>query len=356
MAHERTIALAGNPNSGKTSLFNHLTGLRRRVGNYPGVTVERVTGTARLPDGKQARVVDLPGTYSLTARSEDERIARDVLLGRDRTLPRPDVVVAVVDASSLERGLFFTTQLYEMGVPLVVALTMNDLAAKRGAAVDPKTLEARLGVPVVAVDARRGEGREDLLRALDAARVAPRPFQLPGSLRVAMAPVVQALEAAQGLPEAAREGEAMRLLLHARVEDPLPAHRAADGVARRRGRLEDAARRSARIRGGRPREHRGDAPLRLCIASRRGGPTAGPAGRSVRAGGRSADPPRAGPCGLLGRHGHRVPGHLLLGGSLPGCDRGGGRAGCRRPPALRYRRACSTISWWTASLRAWATW
>ena len=225
----RTIALAGNPNSGKTSLFNHLTGARRQIGNYPGVTVERVTGRATLPDGGVAQVVDLPGAYSLTARSADERIARDVLLGLDPTLPRPDVVVAVVDASSLERSLFFATQLMEAGIPMVVALTMNDLAARRNAPVNSASLEARLGVPVVALDARRGKGIRGLVDRLDEAR-ARRPVPSPCPLRCAWRsyPSPKRCGVRRACPKRPARGEALRLLLQARADDPFLQRAAAE--------------------------------------------------------------------------------------------------------------------------------
>src|ERR687890_978236 len=151
-----TVALAGNPNAGKTSLFNALTGMRQKVANYPGVTVERKEGVWPLhADGTHARLVDLPGLYSLDAASIDERIARDVLTGRVAEVPRPDVVVAVVDATNLERNLYLTTQLLEMGRPLVVALTMVDLAERARVEIDAEKLSASLGVPVVAVTARQ---------------------------------------------------------------------------------------------------------------------------------------------------------------------------------------------------------
>src|ERR1041384_7995575 len=118
------VALAGNPNSGKTSVFNALTGLRQKVANYPGVTVERKEGVWPLaPDTPPARLVDLPGLYSLDAASLDEQIARDVILGRATVVPLPDVVVAVVDATNLERNLYLVTKLIETGRPLVIALT-----------------------------------------------------------------------------------------------------------------------------------------------------------------------------------------------------------------------------------------
>jgi ferrous iron transport protein B len=147
-----TIALAGNPNAGKTTLFNALTGLRQKVANYPGVTVERKEGVWTLaPDIPPARLIDLPGLYSLDAASIDERIARDVITGRISGLSAPDVIVAVVDATNLERNLYLVTQLLEYGRPLVVALTMVDVAQKRKLEIDEQKLSEALGVTVVPV-------------------------------------------------------------------------------------------------------------------------------------------------------------------------------------------------------------
>jgi len=155
-----TVALAGNPNSGKTTLFNRLTGARQRVGNYPGVTVEWKEGVRKTPD-LDLHFVDLPGTYSLTAYSEEELVARDYLLGG-----RPDLVVDVVDASNLERNLYLTTELLELGLPLVVVLNMSDVAEQKGLRIDTRLLGKRLGCPVVAVVGSRGTGVDDLLDAV----------------------------------------------------------------------------------------------------------------------------------------------------------------------------------------------
>ncbi|MFL6208011.1 MAG: ferrous iron transport protein B [Pyrinomonadaceae bacterium] len=169
-ARTLTVALAGNPNAGKTSLFNALTGLRQKVANYPGVTVERKEGVWPLPaaDGPwPARLVDLPGLYSLDAASIDEQIARDVLTGRiSNVVPRPDVVVAVVDATNLERNLYLVTQLLEIGRPLVVALTMIDLATRRGIEIDAAQLSASLGVAVVPIVATQRRGLDALAAAV----------------------------------------------------------------------------------------------------------------------------------------------------------------------------------------------
>ncbi|MFP3938331.1 MAG: ferrous iron transport protein B [Phycisphaerae bacterium] len=161
--HRLTIALAGNPNSGKTTLFNALTGSRRHVGNYPGVTVEIAEGLARTQEGS-ARVIDLPGTYSLTAYSQEEVVARDFVMERD-----VDVVVDVVDASNLERNLYLAVQFIELGVPLVLALNMSDIAESHGLDIDERMLSELLGVPAVKTVAPKGEGISELL---EAARVA----------------------------------------------------------------------------------------------------------------------------------------------------------------------------------------
>jgi ferrous iron transport protein B len=156
-----TLALAGNPNSGKTTLFNVLTGARQHVGNYPGVTVEKKEGLYEH-DGRRLKIVDLPGTYSLTAYSLEEVVARDFLVKE-----KPAAVIDIVDAANLERNLYLTLQFMEMGVPVVVALNMMDVAAQRGLTIDTRQLGDLLGVPVVATVARRGEGKKALLEVAE---------------------------------------------------------------------------------------------------------------------------------------------------------------------------------------------
>lgn len=157
MAEEFTIALAGNPNSGKSTIFNRLTGGRQHVGNWPGKTVEKKEGIWRH-DGQDVKVVDLPGTYSLAAYSLEEVIARDYIVGE-----RPVVVVDVVDAANLERNLYLAVQILELGASLVIALNMSDMAEARGYKIDTAKLSEGLGgIPVVPTVGTRGQGIEEL--------------------------------------------------------------------------------------------------------------------------------------------------------------------------------------------------
>lgn len=169
-----TIALAGNPNAGKTTLFNSLTGLSQKVANYPGVTVERKEGGWSIGD-RWATVVDLPGLYSIDATSLDERIARDVITGNVESIGKPDVIISVVDATNLERNLYLTTQLLEFGVPVVVALTMIDVFEKQKHEIDINKLSDTLGVPVVAVNAKGDRGKEELADSVLRAVANPEP-------------------------------------------------------------------------------------------------------------------------------------------------------------------------------------
>ena len=170
-----TVALAGNPNAGKTTLFNQLTGARQHVGNYPGITVEQKEGCC-LHRGQGLRVVDLPGTYSLTAYSVEELVARDFLVNE-----KPDVVVDVVDASNLERNLYLSCQFLELGVPVVIALNMVDVAEKRGLTINCDKLSQLLATPVVPIVARSGKGMDELLDAVTRVatnQVRPQPLVL----------------------------------------------------------------------------------------------------------------------------------------------------------------------------------
>lgn len=176
-----TVALVGNPNTGKSTLFNALSGLRQHVGNYPGVTVEMKKG--RTTAGELSfDLIDLPGTYSLAARSPDEMVAVDLLLGRRPEEPRPDVIVSIVDASNLDRHLYLTSQLFDLGVPVVLAVNMVDVAKTQGIEIDFAALSERLGVPVVPVQANKGMGLDTLKKAIIAAaesREIPRGPSMP---------------------------------------------------------------------------------------------------------------------------------------------------------------------------------
>ena len=160
------VALVGNPNAGKSALFNALTGARQKVGNYPGVTVERHSGRLALPDGRPVELVDLPGAYSLDPSSPDEAVTRDVVTGTQAGERLPDALVVVVDASNLDNHLRFTLQLIALGLPMVVALNMFDLAERDGLTIDVDALARELGVPVIATVAVRKRGLEDLKQAV----------------------------------------------------------------------------------------------------------------------------------------------------------------------------------------------
>ncbi len=187
MTKRLTIALAGNPNSGKSSLFNHLTGLNQHTANFPGVTVEKHVGICKMPDGTTAQILDLPGIYSLYPRSLDERIVSEILLNH-RSPECPDVVVVIADATNLKRGLLLLTQVMDVGLPTILAMNMMDLAARSGVSYDIQQLKAKLGVPVVPINARTGSGLEDLKRALlEPIKPAPHPvFELYADVRPAV--------------------------------------------------------------------------------------------------------------------------------------------------------------------------
>ncbi len=169
------IALVGSPNAGKSALFNALTGARQKVGNYPGVTVERKSGRLVLGDGRPAELVDLPGAYSLDPSSPDEAVTRDVLLGQQAGERLPDALLIVLDASNLDNHLRFALQLLELGIPAVVALNMVDLARRDGLELDAARLSQELGVPVIETVAVRRRGIAELQQALDDMASAPRP-------------------------------------------------------------------------------------------------------------------------------------------------------------------------------------
>src|SRR3984885_13031667 len=180
MQRPYTIALVGNPNSGKSSLFNALTGLNQKVGNFPGVTVDKKTGSSQLTSGLTVRIVDLPGTYSLYPKRADEWVTYKVLLNQDPAV-KADMVILLVDASNLKRNLLFCSQIIDLKIPVVVALTMMDLAAQKGIEIDVDGLERELGIPVVAVNPRKNKGIPQLkkiveLRARQLHQAPPRAF------------------------------------------------------------------------------------------------------------------------------------------------------------------------------------
>lgn len=202
----RLAALVGNPNAGKTALFNRLTGSSQKVANYAGVTVERKEGRLALADGKAVRVLDLPGTYSLNPRSPDERVTVDVLLGQAAGEKRPDLVVCVVDATNLRRGLRLVLGVQRMGLPCVVALNMADLAASRGIRLDPAALGRELGVPVVNTVAVQGDGDAALRQLLEQPEVWQRPpavSSLPGEVDLPDHEMVRGMLQRLGLDEVA---------------------------------------------------------------------------------------------------------------------------------------------------------
>ena len=191
------IALIGNPNSGKTSLFNQLTGLNQKVGNFPGVTVDRKSGWAQLAPGRRAEIVDLPGTYSLYPKSLDEQVITDLLY--DRAAPNyPDFVVVTVDASNLRRSLLLFTQVIDLGLPAILALNMTDVAARHGVNIDVSALQRELGVPIVPMNARSGSGVA-ALKIVMAERLATCPAGLFWWPDAALLPLVRHLRDHFGL-------------------------------------------------------------------------------------------------------------------------------------------------------------
>lgn len=194
------IVLAGNPNSGKSSLFNSLTGLNQKVGNFPGVTVDKKSGSLLLNESHAAEIIDLPGSYSLYPRRSDEWVAYNVLMNQDKTI-HPDVVVVVVDASNLKRNLLFASQLIDLKKPVVIALTMVDLARQKEIRIDVPGLERELGVPVVSVNPRKNKGM-DLLkkRIYETATQTYRPpaFDFIDNKELALAAITEAKELLPG--------------------------------------------------------------------------------------------------------------------------------------------------------------
>jgi ferrous iron transport protein B len=175
----RLVALIGPPNTGKSTLFNRLTGLRQKVANYPGVTVERHVGTAKVDGERTVTLVDLPGVYSLEPRSEDERVTHSVLNGQMKDMSRPDAILLILDSTSLGRHLMLAAPVLSLGVPTLIVLNMSDDLTRRGGAVDAKRLAAQLGAPVALVSAATGEGVEEVRRFLGQSIPRPVRIELP---------------------------------------------------------------------------------------------------------------------------------------------------------------------------------
>ncbi len=213
------VALVGNPNTGKSTLFNALTGMRQRVGNFAGVTVERVEGAMRGPNGEKVTIVDVPGCYALSPASPDEEIALGVMRGTGGE-PMPDVVVVVADALHLERNLYLVSQVLELGLPTIVALNQVDAAADAGVDVDAVALIHELGAPVIPTIATRGEGVDVLRRAMITVLDLPRPvrpFLMSQEVRDALAPLADTLASHGATPMVAAH-DALRLLAVPRLE------------------------------------------------------------------------------------------------------------------------------------------
>ena len=177
MQRPYTIALVGNPNSGKSSLFNALTGLNQKVGNFPGVTVDKKTGVSKISDTLSAHIIDLPGTYSLYPKSADEQVTYEVLLNQ-KSADRPDLVIVIADAANLKRNLLFCSQIIDLKLPVVIVLTMMDIARQKGITIDTAELAKMMGVPVITVNPRRNKGIGALKTAITKVRQ-NKPAALP---------------------------------------------------------------------------------------------------------------------------------------------------------------------------------
>ena len=228
-ARTPTYALVGNPNCGKSTLFNALTGLKQKVGNYPGVTVEKKIGTTYSQHGQPMTIVDLPGAYSLAARSPDEAVTRDVLLGRRADTPMPDRILCIVDATNLERNLYLLHQILDLGRPVIVVLNMMDLAAKAGLNLRVARLEHELGVPVIACEAVNGKGLVELRVAMSRLELplARHAWDIPAEIAPAVAELQASLAANDGKSPLIARAEALLLLTDqdsVRVAGSTPLH------------------------------------------------------------------------------------------------------------------------------------
>ena len=219
----KLVAIAGGPNCGKSTLFNKLTGLRQKVANYPGVTVEKKAGFVTLPSGRRVELLDLPGTYSLRPGSPDEVVVRDVLLGVQASTPLPDLTLLVLDSTGLDRQLYLCMQLIEIGRPVVVALNMMDTAHEEGLDVNAALLSRAFGAPVIPISARTGSGLKELREAMDRDVPPPRPVTriLAEPLRAATDRLARMLPAAGPLETLSRFHVAMALILDEGENDSL---------------------------------------------------------------------------------------------------------------------------------------
>ncbi|MBI4363912.1 MAG: 50S ribosome-binding GTPase, partial [Candidatus Latescibacteria bacterium] len=209
------VAIAGSPNCGKSTLFNRLTGLRQKVANYPGVTVEKKAGVCTLPSGRAVDILDLPGTYSLRPASPDEVVVRDILLGVQPSTPLPDLTLLVLDATCLERQLYLCMQVIEIGRPVIIVLNMMDAASEEGLDVDAEHLSRVLGAPVIPVSARLGSGIGRLRDAMERDVPAPRGVarELPGPLAAEVDRLAALLRLEGPAAQVNRRHVAMALLL-----------------------------------------------------------------------------------------------------------------------------------------------
>lgn len=213
-ARSPTYALVGNPNCGKSTLFNALTGLKQKVGNYPGVTVEKKVGTAYTQHGQPLTLIDLPGAYSLAARSPDEAVTRDVLLGRRADTAMPDRILCIVDATNLERNLYLVHQILDLGRPVILVLNMMDLAAEQGITIRTNRLEHALGIPVIACEAVNGKGIIELKLAMSRPDLplSRHAWEVPAAIAPAVADLQASLIANDGKTPLSARAEALLLL------------------------------------------------------------------------------------------------------------------------------------------------
>ena len=207
-------AFVGNPNCGKSTLFNALTGLKQKVGNYPGVTVEKKIGETYSQHGHPIKIIDLPGAYSLAARSPDEAVLRDVLLGRREDTPQPDRIVCILDASNLERNLYLVHQILDLGRPVILALNMMDLAAKAGLEIRVARLEKELGIPVIPCEAANGKGIVELRLAMSRTDLplARHAWDVPAAITPAVSELAASLHENDGKAPLSARAEALLLL------------------------------------------------------------------------------------------------------------------------------------------------